>query len=607
MKAAYAERRACPASHLRPCGGGGGAVAAKPSATLNSNLDVRGRSFGRNSARLQKSSMHFAGSGRNFLNAGLSHNLRDGWGGGGGQTSHTNDNSLHMRTIRTGATILCLIMIAFGAMLATTDYLVPEAYAITSAPVEARSAGSLSDSGSRYLDRASSVSVFESDGSLYAAVTSFGEGGFQLVNITDSDNPRPAGKLRDSGSLELRGAYEAEIFEAAGFLYAAVVSSGDDGLQLINITDPYNPRPAGNLQNSNSALLDAANGVAVFETGGSVYAAVASSDSDALQIVDITDPDNPVPAGNLQRTTPNQLALNGARGVDTFQINSKTYAAVAALQSDGIQIVDITDPDNPSAAGKLLDSSSRLLDGARDVDIFNIGGSTFAAIAADGRNEDGLQLVDITNPARPAAIGHLKDDGSLLLEGASRVDVFEAGGGAYAAVTAINDAGIQLVDVTDPANPVPVGQTKGKTRLFGDFGAVTVYEAGGALHAASAGASGADASLDLTRLMPSVLFDSPVPVGKLGDSGSLELNGARGVDTFHIGSMTYAAVAAFQDDGLQIVNVTNPASPAGVGRLQDSGSLELNGAGSVDIFEIGSKTYAAVTGFVDDGLQIVNV
>ena len=512
-----------------------------------------------------------------------------------------------MSSTLAGIAILCLILPALGAAPAIADQLVQEAYTITSAPVEARSAGSLSDSGSRYLDRASSVSVFESDGSLYAAVTSFGEGGFQLVNIADSDNPRPAGKLQDSGSLELRGAYGAEIFEAAGFLYAAVVSSGDDGLQLINITDPYNPRPAGNLQNSNSALLDAANGVAVFETGGSVYAAVASSDSDALQIVDITDPDNPVPAGNLQRTTPNQLALNGARGVDTFQIDSKTYAVVAAFQSDGIQIVDITDPDNPSAAGKLLDSSSRLLDGARDVDIFKIGGSTFAAIAADGRNEDGLQLVDVTNPASPAAIGHLKDDGSLLLEGASRVDVFETGGGAYAAVTAINDVGIQLVDVTDPANPVPVGQTKGKTRLFGDFGAVTVYEAGGALHAASAGASGADASLDLTRLMPSVLFDNPVPVGRLQDGNSVDLDSPRSIDIFTIGSSSYAAVAVYSDDSLQIVNITDPANPAPAGKIRDNGSRELDGAHGVDTFKIGLKTYAAVASEQDDGFQIVDV
>ena len=39
----------------------------------------------------------------------------------------------------------------------------------------------------------------------------------------------------------------------------------------------------------------------------------------------------------------------------------------------------------------------------------------------------------------------------------------------------------------------------------------------------------------------------------------LELDGAAGVDVFAIGSSTYAIVASIRDNGVQILDVTNPA------------------------------------------------
>ena len=69
----------------------------------------------------------------------------------------------------------------------------------------------------------------------------------------------------------------------------------------------------------------------------------------------------------------------------------------------------------------------------------------------------------------------------------------------------------------------------------------------------------------------------------------------------------YAAVASAGDDGIQIVDVTNPASPVPAGNLPDAGSLLLDGVRSVDVFMIGQNAYAAAASAGDDGIQIVNI
>lgn len=52
------------------------------------------------------------------------------------------------------------------------------------------------------------------------------------------------------------------------------------------------------------------------------------------------------------------------------------------------------------------------------------------------------------------------------------------------------------------------------------------------------------------------------PTDAITDSSELELDGARGVGIFMIGERTYAAVAAYYDHGVEVLDVTDPDSPA---------------------------------------------
>ena len=226
----------------------------------------------------------------------------------------------------------------------------------------------------------SGIAIFESGGSTYAAVASYDDHGVQILDITDPSNVTAAGSIEDGGTLELLGAQDIAIFESGGSTYAAVAAYDDDGVQILDITDPSNVTAAGSIEDGGTLELLGAWDIATFESGGSTYAAVTAYLDGGVQILDITDPSNVTAAGSI--SDGGTLELYGARGIATFESGGSTYAAVAAYDDDGVQILDITDPSNVTAAGSISDGGTLELLGAQDIATFKSGGSTYAAVAA---------------------------------------------------------------------------------------------------------------------------------------------------------------------------------------------------------------------------------
>ena len=124
-----------------------------------------------------------------------------------------------------------------------------------------------------------------------------------------------------------------------------------------------------------------------------------------------------------------------------------------------------------------------------------------------------------------------------------------------------------------------------------------------------------DEAVDVSDTLQVTIADSPglnLPAaGSIANNSTLELDGARAITTFMSGGSTYAAVAARDDDGVQILDITNPSAVTAAGSITDPGTntdaLELNGASGIAVFESGDGTYAAVAAFEDDGVQILNI
>ena len=101
--------------------------------------------------------------------------------------------------------------------------------------------------------------------------------------------------------------------------------------------------------------------------------------------------------------------LGSAINVATFTIGSSTYAIVIAhddsfapaIEDNGVQIIDISDPTNIIATDAETDGENGFtaLDGAIDVDTFTIGSSTYAIVVAqDDVDGGGITIIDISDP-----------------------------------------------------------------------------------------------------------------------------------------------------------------------------------------------------------------
>ena len=142
--------------------------------------------------------------------------------------------------------------------------------------------------------------------------------------------------------LELNGARAITTFKSGGHTYAAVAANADDGVQILNITNPSNIAAAGKITgdgtNTDDLELNGAYDIATFKSGTGTYAAVAANLDDGVQILNITDPSNITAAGKItgDGTNTDDLELNGARGITTFKSGTGTYAAVVANVDDGV-------------------------------------------------------------------------------------------------------------------------------------------------------------------------------------------------------------------------------------------------------------------------------
>ena len=475
-------------------------------------------------------------------------------------------------------------------------------------PSRPSAVGSIQDNTTLLLDGAEDIAIFESGGAAYAAVTARIDHGVQILNLTNPSRPSAAGSIGDD-DLELSGAHGIDIFEVSGTVYAAVTGHFDNGVQILQLTNSSglmdNPISAGNIDDGDdgSLKLAGAAGIDIFEVSGTVYAAVAGEDDNGVQTLNLLSPSSPSAAGNIGDG--DDLELAGATGMATFEVSGTVYAAVTGHSDHGVQILDITNPSSPRAAGIIGDNSALLLAGARGIATFEVSGTTYAAVA--GEDDHGVQILDLSSPSSPSAAGSIGDGGSLRLQGANGIAIFEVSGTTYAAVTANIDHGVQILDISNPSSPSAAGIIgDNPTLLLAGATGIATFEVLDTVYAAVTG--GADSGVQILRLTDSGgLKDNPTAAGSIGDGGSRKLGGATGIDIFEVSGTTYAAVTGHSDHGVQILDLSDPESPSAAGSIGDTGSLELHGATGIATFKVNDATYAAVTGHSDHGVQILNI
>ena len=516
------------------------------------------------------------------------------------------------------------------------------------------------------LEGARSVDTFASGGGVYAVVAARDADAVQVINVTDPTRPRAVAEARDGrtdgrgGTFDkLAGAEGVAIAQVGGRAYAVVAASDDDGVQIIDVTDPASPRAVSSVADepgssrNRFSMLGGATGVEIFVQNSRTYALVSSWDDDGFQVIDITNPASPAAAdrghdGNRCSTAARYSALGGALASDTLAFNGRLYAVVAANFDDGLQVVDVTDPDRLVVRGAVFDELGGFSELTAPISAHaaEIKGREYVFVASyqhytqvvNGENfgmGGGVQIVDVTDPSSPraaAALGHSDRSQFALLHGVRGIDTFAKGARTYAIITAelalghsqSDDKGaFTIVDVTDPERPrfmagARDGQPDPRGNKFDMLNApagVDTAVIGGKTYAVIA-ARGPYGQQDHGVQIVDVSDPrSPLAVASIRDGdadgagGTFDtLKRAHGVEIVQIGSGWYALVAAIRDDGVQVIEITDPSSPrAAASIVDDETNTALGGAYEIRAFEKGGKTYAIVSAKNDDGVQVLNI
>ena len=353
-----------------------------------------------------------------------------------------------------------------------------------------------------------------------------------------------------------------------------------NGAEVKLKSSSLNPRHFGSIVNgTDGALIANPYKVAIANN----YAYIASYNSSALEIVNLTNPSDPVHEGRIVNGD-GGASLQGAIGVAV----SGDYAYVASYLDNTLEIVNISIPSAPVHKGKIshLDGGP-LLKNPQSVDVVG----NYAYVASYGSNA--LEIIDISNPAAPSHKGSIvHNPGGALLTGPVSVDVVENYPYAYVASSGSN--ALEIVDISDPANPVHMANITDGTggsllkaprsvSVIGYYAYVTSYTSN---------------ALEIIQISNK---SAPVHKGSIAKTAGVSyLNGP--VDAAISADATYAYVSSFSGSTLDIVDISDPSAPVYKTGISDgTGGALLKWPSSVAF----SRSLAFVTSRGNDALEVV--
>ena len=444
----------------------------------------------------------------------------------------------------------------------------------------------------------------------YAVAAGLSDGGIQIIDVTVPSAPEPVAAIFDGiGGFEaLGGVTDINILYRADGVYVAALSGGGDRMQIVDISDPYEPAPVlGLFRPAEYGGLGGARHVTLAEIRDRTYAVAAGAEDGAIQIIDVTEPASPVPAATLVDGAGGFEALGGARSFVAVTINGHTYGMAAGHDDDAIQVIDMDMPYAPRPVLAMVDGVGgfEALGGAAGMDTIKADGGTFLVVA--GSDDDAVQIVNITDPLRPEPVSAVFDGegGFDALRGAGHVRCHTT----YCAVSAAGDGAVQIIDMSEPASPAPLAAAfdgrDGFKALKSAEGLDIVSLSGHVYAFVAAKGDNAIQIMDITE--PS----SPVPVYNLFDytDGFKDINGVRNMDIVAISGKTYAVAVTGIDGAVTILDVSEPAEPKVVSAIHDgrSGFDDLYGVIGVKTARMADRTYAFLASWHDDAVQMLDI
>lgn len=176
--------------------------------------------------------------------------------------------------------------------------------------------------------------------------------------------------------------------------------------------------------------------------------------SDGLEIIDISDPTIPVELGQFE---------NDVWSFYPRKVFVSEDIAYLAVKFNGLKLIDISDPSNPTLVGSYSNNCSIL-------DVFIT--EDIAYVAA---GENGVEILNISNPSNIVQIGNYSDNYNVSWS----IDFDEQQNLLY---VADRSDGIEILDVSNPSAPVELGQLEIERAIeidvVGNYAYISLYENG---------------------------------------------------------------------------------------------------------------------------------
>ena len=315
------------------------------------------------------------------------------------------------------------------------------------------------------------------------------DGGLQIIDISDPSSPVPLSiysgnfqfvtgidsniyttssstfsifETADSSTVQYLGGFEIPGFVQDISVKGNHVFTGNGGLRVFDVSDSTHPYQVGYV-NLPGDIVKPVNDSLV------ILLPLSMTASNTVNIVDITDPVNPVSLSSY--TSPFMTQDAAIKDNNVF----------IACWWDGIRILNFNDPGNLHLIKRFMNWFNGAVPGvdfcyARAVDIegdylYIVDYGPFS-----GEDTRGLYICDISDPQNPTLIKRYTDFVSYPQD----IDVVD--GKAYIADG--NSGGIEVIDVNDPLNPFIIGYVDlidGATGLVvkGKYAYVSNYILGG--------------------------------------------------------------------------------------------------------------------------------
>ena len=450
-----------------------------------------------------------------------------------------------------------------------------------------------------------------------------------FYTIVALGEPYTQGTVEDmappTGTLDVIGADNVKTTMLGTYIVTYTVT--DSNSKSTTITETVTVSLPVSAVNSISAsadnLLGGAASAAAITIGNTPYAVVVSDADNALSIIDMTLPGSPVFVSSVSSsTTANPIhGLDEPSSVKTATIDGKPYAIVTgfseALSSNTITVIDLSDPQIPAFVTSVKTTGDIY---PQHLELMSIGQKHYALAVLPENNS--VQIVNMTNPDMPVVenihpllfVTDPSDPASqstapssvatATIDGVPYAIVASQGGGS-----SNNDNQLLLFDLSDPALPATSDADASVSGIDSPSSVATATVNGKPYAIVASSANNSISIINMTN--PTAI--EPDVVSVITDDGDLALGSASSVATATINGVPYAIVSSATDNGLQFIDLSDPAVPRPAGNaVNDSNGFDkLETPGEIAVTQINGKHFAIVPSTDDlgsgDGVQIVGL